>query len=315
MAIGATGTGPGFDELLSLTVQKIEGELVDQVLQQHPTLDLFREVIGAGEGPNHIEPVRGALLGRTAASDALGTFSTAVDGDIAGVVKYEYSNPIVTPTSVAFRAIALNQGSNRVVEMVKAHLEAAKDDHAVALAGALYNAGAVAGEFNDIDTIIDDTAVLGGIDPASAAWWKSTVQAPAAGTDIRLSLRNLSNAVLDASGKKADVILMGADAFDAYEASLDDQIRYNALAVGDSRFSELRFAGMTIRRDGIDAPADKVYFINKSSLVAKNLQGYFMKPEAAQTIQGTLTQVVPMATMVLFGTRERRAHGKFTYVA
>lgn len=316
MAIGATGQGPGFSELLSLTIQKIEGNLVDQVLQSHPTLDLFSEVIGAGDGPNHMEPVRGALAGRTATSDARGTFSTAADdADLAGIVKYEYSNPIVTPTSVAFRQIALQQGPNAVVDMVKAHIEAAKDDHAVALASALYGNGSLAGEFNSLEDLVDDTATLGGINPATAAWWKSTVQAPASGVDIRLSLRALSNAIMDASGRKADIVIAGADAFDAYEASLDDAIRYNALSVGDSRFRELRFDGMTIRRDGIDCPADKVFMLRRDALVARSLKGYFMKPEAAQIIPGTLTEVIPMASMLLFGTNERRAHGKFTYTA
>lgn len=312
MALGDMNV-PGFSELLATTIQKIEGTLIDQVLQSHPTLDVLRGKLTPGDGPNMIVPVRGSLTGRTAVSDDLGTFNTGQDGDIVSVATYSYSNPVITPTSVAWKALALNAGTNQVVDMVKAHIEAAKDDHALALAQALHGAGGVAGEFNSLADIVDDTSVLGGIDPATNAFWKSAVVSGAYATDdIRLKLREVSNAILDASMKKADVIIAGASIFDAYEASLDDQIRYNALSVGDSRFRELKFDGVTVRRDGTDCPADKAYFLNTGSLVARSLRGYFMKPEAEQVIQGTLTSVVPLASVLLTGTTARREHGVLT---
>lgn len=313
-----------FDELLSATVQKLEGELVDQVLESHPTLDALKSVATKGDGPSIIIPVRGALLGKTNVSDSVGSFSTAVDGPIAGVAKYEYSNPIITPTSVAFRTLALNTGPNQVVSLVKAHLEAAKDDHATTLAGWLHaDASDVADAsvpFNSLDALVGNAASdaaavavgtykLGGIDASTETYWQATRQSISAATDIRLAFRTVSNGVLDASGKKADIIIAGADVFDEYEASLDDQIRYNALATGDTRFRELRFDGVVVRRDGTDCPADRAYFLNTKALVVRYLSGYFMKVEKTQRVQGTLTDVVPMATMLSVGTNERRAHG------
>lgn len=316
MAVGGTTNGVGFNELLSTTIQKIEGTLVDQTMQQHPTLDFFKEIISAGEGPSLITPVRGALLGRTATSDALGTFSTSVDGDIAGVAHYSYGNPIVTPTAVAFLSIALNEGSSRVVDIVKAHIEAAIADHSVALAAAMYGNGAVAGEFNSLDDIVSATGALGGIDPATAAWWASTeITSSAAAEDIRVGFRRLSNGVLDAAGRTGDILIVGADVFDEYEASLDDSVRYNALGVGDTRFAELKFSGLTIRRDGTNCPAGNAYLLNKQALVAKNLRGHFLKPGAAQIKPGTMTEVTPFSTILATGTTERRAHGKMTRTA
>jgi hypothetical protein len=309
MAIGADN----FTELLSTTVQKLEGTLVDQVFTSHPTLDALRSVVTSGDGPSIIVPVRGALLGRTSQSDELGTFSTDVDGPIAGVAKYDYSNPIVTPTSVAFKTIALNQGANKVIDLVKAHIEAAKDDHATHLASELYS---TSGAFNSLPQIVGNAATdngdrLGGIDSSVNSWWSSTVRESDAGDeDIRLAFRRVANGVLDASGKKATIIMSGSDVFDEYEASLDDQIRYNALSTGDSRFRELRFDGVTIRRDGQDCPSQECYFLYTPALVVKNLAGYFMKVEAAQRVQGTLTDVIPMATMLAVGTTERRTHGR-----
>jgi len=315
---------PDFDELLSTTVQKLESELVDQVFESHPTLEALKPSVEKGDGPNINIPVRGALLGRTAVSDELGTFSTAVDGPIAGVAKYDFSNPIITPTSVAFRQIALNSGPNQVISMVKAHLQMAKDDHATTLAAWLHaDASDVADAsvpFNSLDALVgnadsDNAAVsngrynLGGINSATSAWWQATRQSISDATDIRLAFRQVSNSVMDRSSKKANVIIAGGDIFDEYEASLDDQIRYNALSTGDTRFRELRFDGTTVRRDGIDCPADRAYFLYTPALVVRHLAGYFMKVEKTQRVQGTLTDVVPMATMLAVGTNERRAHG------
>jgi hypothetical protein len=320
MTIGAAD----FDELLSTTVQKLEGELVDQVFESHPTLDALKSVASKGDGPSLIIPVRGSLLGRTSVSDELGTFSTAADGAIAGVAKYEYSNPIVTPTSVAFRTIALNAGPNKVIDLVKAHLQAAKDDHATSLAGWLHAPASDVADasvpFNSLDALVgnsasDDAAVgagrynLGGIDSSVNTYWQATRETISDATDIRLAFRKVSNGVLDASGKKATIIIAGSDVFDEYEASLDDQIRYNALSTGDTRFRELRFDGVVVRRDGTDCPADRAYFLHAPTVVVRYLAGYFMKVEKTQRVQGTLTDVVPMATMLAVGTTERRAHG------
>jgi hypothetical protein len=315
MAIGATGSAIGFNELFSTTLQKLQSELVDQTVTAHPSLELFKEVISAGQGPNYNQPVRGALLGKTAVSDDLGTFSTAVDGEIAGIATYNFSNPIVTPTSLAWRQIALNEGSNKVIDIVRAHLEAAIDDHTIAIAEALYGGGVAGGEFNSMLDIVDDTAALGGIDPTVVGkeWWKSTVQAPVAGTDIRLALRDLNDAIVDASNKQPDVILMGKDAYAAYESSLDDAVRYMALGTGDTRFQSLQFRGLEVRRDGINAPDDAVFMLNKKTLVAQYLDGHFMKANPSQVIPGTLTEVTPLSTMLFFGTSERRANGRLTY--
>ena len=226
MAIGATGPGVGFNSLLSTTLEKIEGTLVDQTMQQHPTLDFFKDAMSAGDGPSIVTSVRGALLGRTDTSDSLGTFITDVDDGIAGVARYEFGNPIVTPTAVAWLTIALNEGSNRVIDLVKAHVEAAIADHSVALAGAFYGAGGVAGSFNSLDDIVSATGSLGGIDPATSSWWASTeVTSSAAAEDIRVGFRRLSNGVLDAAGRTGDILIVGADIFDEYEASLDDSVR------------------------------------------------------------------------------------------
>jgi hypothetical protein len=310
MALGDPNV-PGFSELLSATIQRIEAPLIDQVLQSHPTLDALKSRHSAADGPSKIVPVRGSLVNRTAVSDDLGTFATGQDSDIISTAKYTFSNPIVTPTSVAFKALALNAGQNQVVDMVRAHIEAAKDDHALTLAQAMHGTGTAAGEWNSLPTIVDDTAVLGGIDPAVSTWWKSSKVTGAYATDsVSLKFRELLDSIADASMKTPDLIICGSNIFSSYEAELDDRIRYNALSEGDTRFRSLRFAGIEVRRDGIDCDPDTAYFLHTPSLFLHSLRGTFMAPQPEQVIQGTLTSVVPLATVLMVGTTARRDHGK-----
>lgn len=317
MAIGAESNPVGYDELLSTTIQKIEGQLVDQVLEQHPTLEIFKGMVSAGIGPSIIVPVRGSLLGRTAVSNARGEFNTGEDNELAGTAQYDFSNPIVTPTSIAFKTLALNEGANKVVDIMKMHIQAATDDHAVALASAFHGSGSASGAFNSIPDLVSASGTVGGIDPTgTATWWKATeITSSAAAEDIRVGFRRLSNGVLDASGRVGDILLVGADVFDEYENSLDDSVRYNALGVGDTRFSELKFNGLTIRRDGTDAPVDTAYLLNKNSWIVRSLAGHFMKANPSQNIQGSLTSVTPFSTMLAVGVTERRANGKLTRTA
>ena len=80
------------------------------------------------------------------------------------------------------------------------------------------------------------------------------------------------------------------------------------MATAESRFQELKFDGMAVRLDP-DAAPDRAYFLNEDSLVARYLNSNFMKVMPAQVVTGTLDTVTPLASVVAFGTNERRANG------
>jgi hypothetical protein len=71
----------------------------------------------------------------------------------------------------------------------------------------------------------------------------------------------------------------------------------------------LTFDGIPVRLDP-DAPTNTAYFVNTDYLVARYLGGNFMKAMPAQQIVGTLDSVTPLASVLCFGTNNRRAHGK-----
>ena len=401
MALGAND----FNELLSATVQKIEKQLVDNVLTAHPTLDFLKSNVKSATGPAVVFPIVAADDSSTTFTDASGTFNTGVSGDILGVAKYEWASPLVSKVRVEFKQLEMNSGPEAVVSLAKAHLDSAVKGHGKKIANVLHTAGSAgAGAFNTLDEIISNSdklsttaartvggirggiatysttafqrngsneaaAVIGAHDiivgdtivvtstanpsfntavagatviavsatevfygntgastalladttgvvscAAIKSYWKSTEKTiPSTGgssQDIITAFRTISDDVYVASGERPNAIIAGRAVFAEYENSFDNKVTYNApLGAADSRFRELAFDGIPVRLDP-DAPTNTAYFINTDYLVARYLGGNFMKAMPAQQIQGTLDTVTPLATVLCFGTNNRRAHGK-----
>ena len=395
-----------FNELLSATIQKIEKQLVDNVLTAHPTLDFFKQNVKSTTGPSVIFPIVAADDSSTAFTDASGTFNTGVSSDILGVAKYEWASPLVSKVRVEFKQLEMNSGPEAVVSLAKAHLDSAVKGHGKKIATVLHTAGSAgSGAFNTLDEVISnsdfltsstsrtvggirggnatytvtniqrsganvatvtvaetidfvvgDTVVVSGIATAGfnatavvtvvssgrdafsyantgsavsavastgavacdaiKGYWKATEKTiPKTGggsQDIVTAFRTISDDIYVASGERPNAIIAGRNVFSEYENSFDNKVTYNApLGSADSRFRELSFDGIVVRLDP-DMATDSAYFINTDYLVARYLGGNFMRALPAQQITGTLDTVTPLASVLCFGTNNRRAHGKLT---
>lgn len=393
----ALGLGANdFNELLSATVQKIEKQLVDNVLTAHPTLDFLKANVKSATGPAVVFPIVAVDDASTTFTDASGTFNTGVSAEILGVAKYEWASPLVSKVRVEFKQLEMNSGPEAVVSLAKAHLDSAVKGHGKKIATVLHTAGSAgAGAFNTLDEIISssdtlttttartvggirggvstttvtnkaltsnvatltvgahdyivgDTVVVAGVDTtfngtyvltavnsttisyaltasnvsstsatgtvtaaAIKSYWRSTEKTIAkSGTDIVTAFRTISDDIYVASGERPNAIIASREVFSEYEASFDNKVQYPSVSgVAESRFRELQFDGIPVRLDP-DAPANTAYFINTDYLVARYLGGNFMKAMPAQQITGTLDTVTPLATVLCFGTNNRRAHGK-----
>ena len=147
-----------FNELLSATVQKIEKQLVDNVLTAHPTLDFLKANVKSATGTSVIYPIVAADDSSTVFTDASGTFNTGKSNDILGVAKYEWAEPLVSKVRVEFKQLEMNSGPEAVVSLAKAHLDAAVKGHGKKIATVLHTAGSAgAGAFNTLDELISNS--------------------------------------------------------------------------------------------------------------------------------------------------------------
>lgn len=145
-------------------------------------------------------------------------------------------------------------------------------------------------------------------------YWKATdLTIAKASKDILAAFRQTVNAIYVASRKRPTHIIAGIDVYEEFEAYLQDKGRYDFGKVdkAETRFREISFDGITVRMDP-DAPVDKAYFIFAPSLRFGYLAGEFMKTYPADRIQGTLDEVVPIASTLSLGISERRANGVLT---
>ena len=150
-----------FNELLSATVQKIEKQLVDNVMTAHPTLDFLKSNVKSATGPSVIFPIIAADDSSTVFTDASGTFNTGVSSDILGVAKYEWAEPLVSKVRVEFKQLEMNSGPEAVVSLAKAHLDAAVKGHGKKIATVLHTAGSAgSGAFNTLDELISNSDKL-----------------------------------------------------------------------------------------------------------------------------------------------------------
>lgn len=148
-------------------------------------------------------------------------------------------------------------------------------------------------------------------------YWRATVQTKSKATvDILTAFRSVVNAIYKASRKRPTHIIAGFDVYEEFEAYLQDKGRYDFSNVNkaETRFREISFDGITVRLDP-DAPIDEAYFLHAPALRFGYLAGEFMKTYPADRIQGTLDEVVPIASTLSVGTSERRAHGKLIRTA
>lgn len=304
-----------YTSLIASTREAIDTrELVDNVLTQHPLLELFKSNSKSYTGRSVIVNLEAAENGSTAFTDASGSFDTDIDADIVGTAVYEWAAPMVSKTRLAFTTIEQNQGQEQIVDLVRTHLKAAEKGHAKAIAAALYDETPGVGAPNSLPVLVNQFNIVGGIDGDDKAYWNSTVIVSDMGDEsIKVAFRRTLNTLfITGDGSRPSHVLCGVDVYEEYEASLDESARAMMTAnpsTVDGRFRELRFDGLVVRLDP-DCPADTAYFIKADDLVLGYLGDNWMKVQPAQAVPGTLDVVTPIVSVLTLGVKQRRTHAK-----
>lgn len=317
-----------FTQLFTSTLQKYEKQLVDNVLLEHPVLELFKKSAKSMTGRGLVVPLRAANLSATGYTDASGTHSTAVSTDILGSAVYEWANTIITPFRIKHRDILQNAGPEQIVNLVEEYVKAASADHGDFIVAELHkNTSAFStGNVMPLDMVFGnassdayfdganaDWVPVGGINPNDAGksyWASSRFEIADSAADIVAAFRTVTNDIYRNSRKRPDTVIVGFNVYEELEAYLVDKGQYQLLQGGQAqtRFTSVKFGDLEVRLDP-DCDDDRAYFINSDSLRFAYCSGEFMKAFPAQPLEGTLDTVVPLASSLVFGTTERRANG------
>jgi len=317
-----------FVQTFTTTLQKYEKQLVDNVLLEHPVLEIFKAAAKSYTGRGLVVPVRAANLSATGYTDDSGTHATAVSSDILGSAVYTWADTVITPFRLKHNDIIQNSGPEQIVNLVEEYVKAASADHADFIVAELHKLGTDfnTGELISLDMIVSnatydasldlsnpDWTAVAGIDPndANKSYWQSTrITSDPAAEDIGAAFRRVANDIFRNSRKRADVVIAGFGIYEELEAYLVEKGQYQLLQGGTAqlRFASIKFGDLEVRLDP-DCQDDRAYFLNRDSLRFGHCAGEFMKAYPAQPLQGTLDTVVPMASRLSFGTVERRCNG------
>lgn len=315
-----------FVQTFTTTLQRYEKQLVDNVLVDHPTLELFKSAAKSITGRGLVVPLRAASLGATGYNapdvDGIVSFDTTPSTDIMGSAVYEWANEIITPFRLKHRDILQNSGPEQIISLVEEYVKAAQADHQDFIVAELHKLGGdwATGSINSMDMLVGNAAsdaagagagTVGGINAStpSKAYWAATRLEIDTDTDIVAAFRTVANSIYAASRKRPTHIIAGFDVYEELEAFLQGKGQYtNPQGTAETRFQTIKFGNLEVRLDP-DCQTDRAYFVHMPSLRFAYCAGEFMKSYPAQPLEGTLDTVVPIASTLTFGVAERRANG------
>jgi len=333
---------PGtWDELLTSTMHNVRGTYTDNIFKKNPLLE---HLLSAGRvqikdgGYSIVEP----LLYAEGQADTYGEWD---------VIQVKPSNSLTAatfPWKQWFSTIiisgldeAQNSGREQRIDLLEVKIKQSEMTMRKKMAKMLYGtyiSDVPANDWNSLDTTIDSTTPVGGIDPATEPWWASyeaavgAVDAAGLETAIRTAIMTTS----DNGSDQVDIIITDPATYAFYESTLTPQVRYTDTDKANLGFRNLLFENVPIMWDA-ECPAGTMYGINseylglaihkdrnfKQSPFSNNLSGSVSTPNTGvaggapgvTTAEALDARVSFITTYGNLTVRNRSKHFKLTGIA
>jgi len=266
-----------YDNLSALTKNQYIPLMVDNIFNSNVlTHRLLRKSKAGASGMKVLQPVEYAKAdakGFYSGYDILDTSPTEVFTD----AEYEWKQCYAT-ISISGREEALNDGAERVIDLLEAKVKNAEKSLKDMFGDTLYGTQAGTGDdFVGLQHMISSSRSLGAIDSSSYSWWDAGVVKAVSGSPTYANLADSTNAnfiqklireaygQLTIDGEKPTIIVTTQVVFDAYEESLTAQKRFGASdkALADAGFTNLMYRGTPIVVDD-HCPAGMMFFLNEN---------------------------------------------------
>lgn len=299
------------DEIIATTFDKVKPVLADQITVELPLLAALNSkgsVVDDG-GKRIVKPVLYALNDTVGSYDGYDTIDTTPQ-DGFGEAVYDWKQYAGSIT-IDGRTERLNAGSSQIINILTAKIEQLRVSMEDDLNSMLWGDGTGNGskDFLGLQAIVLATGTLGGIDSSTETWWRSRTSS---GTDLTTldgvrSLNTMRNGLRIAKSSP-DFGFTTQTVFEAFEALMVPNIRFESTAMGDLGFENVSYKGATVMFDN-DCPSGKWYFLNSKYLeFTKHRDAWLLrKPFVSPVNQDAKTSlVISMGELV---TDVRRAHG------
>ena len=245
MALG-THTPTTWTDILSTTMHNYRKTLTDNIWNSRPLLNFYmsngrlREVNG---GISIVEPV----IYTEGDFAAYGEWDqiTVTPKATATAAQYNWKQLVAT-IAISGLEEAQNNGKEMMVNLLEAKIMQVEMTLKTKLNEMLYGTygGAdAANGFSGLNTIVDATGTVGGINSAVETWWAAKEDTGASSTAAVLEskLRTLYNSASDAGNDRVDAIFTNAYGFEFFESTLTPQVRYTDTEKANLGFQNLMF--------------------------------------------------------------------------
>ena len=299
------------DEIIATTFDKVKATLADQITVELPLLAALNSkgsVVEDG-GKRIVKPVLYALNDTVGSYDGYDLIDTTPQ-DGFGEAVYDWKQYAGSIT-IDGRTERLNAGSSQIINILTAKIEQLRVSMEDDLNSMLWGLGTgnSSKDFLGLQAIVASSGTLGGIDSSTETWWKSRTDTTCDLTTID-GVKDLNNMLngLRIAKSKPDFGFTTQAVFEAYEALMAPQIRFENSGLGDLGFDTVAHKGSTVMYDA-DCPTASWYFLNSKYIEFTKHRDAWLKmlPFASPVNQDAKTAlVISMGELV---TDVRRAHG------
>jgi hypothetical protein len=241
----ATHTPAEWNDILSTTMHNYRKSLTDNVFNSRPLLNFFMSngrVRTISGGISIVEP----LMYSEGEGDSYSEWEQLVvtPQNTATAAQFPWRQLYAT-IAISGLEEAQNNGKEMMVNLLEAKITQAEETLKTRLNGMLFGtyANDPATDFIGLPTLVDDTAAVGGIDPATEAWWASLTDTATAvdAAGLEAALRKMYNKTSDAGTDRVDAIFTNDYGFGFYESTLTPQVRYTDTSKANLGFQNLMF--------------------------------------------------------------------------
>lgn len=182
---------------------------------------------------------------------------------------------------------AMNSGPEAILNLIKTRADQLEMTMSEDINNMLYRDGTGNDDkdFDGLDLLIGNGEV-GNIDGAVDTWWASQAGTAADNAALVRTMRTLYNDCSEGNDHPS-IVVATQNAFEAYEDTLVDQIRYTDTKMGDAGFENLMYKQVPIAFDvaamqGVTGPAGRMFFLNLKYLKFKKLAGKWFVPSPVE---------------------------------
>lgn len=252
-----------WDQISAITEKKFVKKLHDNVFDSNPLLkrakEKFTEKLDGGT--SIMVPLNYAQTsssGWYAGSDVLST------SDNEQITAAEYAwKQIYANITITRKDELMNSGDAAKVNLVKSKTQIAEKTISDSLGTGLYNAGSTANAIIGLQSIVSQSATVGGISQTTYSWWQAQLNS----SDTTLSISVLQTLFNSCSvdNDQPTVIMATRANYNRYYGLLQPQQRFMDSDTAKGGFSSLMFNGVPMISDS-HCPANNVIMLNEKYL-------------------------------------------------